>query len=117
MSSNLRVRFRESQHKHLSKSIVVHPTPSKKACLELAYPKPVSVPPSAPVPSTSVVDITLESDEKLPFADDIAYHKTRKPFVIPDNVSEELFEFMTYSLLHPKSTYVPNQDEVSELLK
>ena len=36
MATNLRVGFRERQHKHLSESIVVNPAPLKRAC-----PKPV----------------------------------------------------------------------------
>ncbi|RVW61554.1 hypothetical protein CK203_065654 [Vitis vinifera] len=46
MASNLRVGFRERQHKGLSKSIIVNPTPSKKACS-----KPTSASALVSVPS------------------------------------------------------------------
>nr|CAN72402.1 hypothetical protein VITISV_033808 [Vitis vinifera] len=107
MASKLRVRFRERQCKHLSESIAVNPTPSKKAC-----PKPVSVPPLVSVPPTTVAAITLESDEKLPSANDIAYHEIRRPFFVPDNISEELFEYMNSSPSRSKSAYVPSLEEV-----
>ena len=112
MASKLRVRFRERQCKHLSESIAVNPTPSKKAC-----PKPLSVPPLVSVPPTTVAAITLESDEKLPSANDIAYHEIRRPFFVPDNISEELFEYMNSSPSRSKSAYVPSLEEVFELLK
>ncbi|KAJ9680220.1 hypothetical protein PVL29_019506 [Vitis rotundifolia] len=100
MASNLRIGFRERQRKRLSKSIVVNPTPSKKACPKLA-----SIPPPMLVPSTITVIVTPESDEKPPSADDISYHEMRRPFC------------MTSSPPRPKLANVPNQEEISKLLK
>lgn len=111
MASNLRAEFRERQHKRLSKSIDVNPTPSKKAC-----PEPASAPMPVSVPPTTAPTVTPKLDEKIPSIDDVAHHETRRPFIGPD-FSEESFQYMTFSLLCPKSTYVPNWEEVSELLK
>ncbi|KAJ9686907.1 hypothetical protein PVL29_015671 [Vitis rotundifolia] len=86
MNSNLRVEFREKQRNCLFESIAVNPTPSKKA-----YSEPILVPPPAQIPSTTAADITLEPDEKLPSADDIAYHEMRRSFVVLNNISEESF--------------------------
>lgn len=112
MDSNLRIGFCERQHKHLFESIAINPTPSKKACLE-----PASAPPPVPIPPTTIVSITRESDEKLLSADDIAYHEIKRSFVVPNNLNKESFEYMTFSPPHLKSSYVPNQDDVSKLLK
>ena len=111
MTSNLRVRFCERQRKRLPESIIINPTLSKKACLKLAST-------SLPVPASpaTIAAITLEPDEKLSF-DDIAYHKMRRPFAIPENLSKELFKCMTSSPPRPKSAYVPNQEEISNLLR
>lgn len=48
--------------------------------------------------------------------DDIFYHETRKPFVVPENISEESFECLNYPLSHPKPAYVFDREEISELL-
>lgn len=90
----------------------MNPTISKKAC-----PKPALASPPVLVPSVTVAIIILESDEKLPSADDIAYHETMRPFIVLENLSEELFECITSSPPHLKSAYVLNRDELSELLK
>lgn len=112
MASNLRAEFRERQHKRLSKSIDVNPTPFKKDC-----PEPASAPMPVSVPPATAPTVTPKLDEKIPSIDDVAHHETRRPFIGPDNFSEESFQYMTFSLLYPKSTYVPNWEEVSELLK
>ena len=112
MTSNLRARFRERQHKHLSKSIVVNPTPSKKACS-----KPALTPALVSLPPITATVFTSELDEKLPSADEHAYHEMRRPFISPDNFSKESFEYMTFFSPNSKSTHVPTRDEVSELLK
>lgn len=112
MASNSRAEFRERQHKRLSKSIVVNLIPSKKAC-----PKPASIPPPMPIPSVTTAIITPESDEKPLSADDISYQETRRPFVTLENFSEESFKCMTSFLPRPKLAYVPNQEEIYELLK
>ena len=112
MASNLRVGFYERQHKHLFESIVVNLTSSKKDC-----PEPASAPPLVPIPPATTTIVTRESDEKLHSADDIAYHEMRRFFVILNNPNEESFEYMTFSPPHLKPAYVPNQDEVSKLLK
>ena len=111
MTSILRAELCERQHKRLSKSIVVNPTPLKKACME-----PTPTLPSMPALSTTTAAVTLEPDEKPPFADDISYHETKIPFVVPESFSEESFECMNFSPLCPKPTYVPSWEEISELL-
>ena len=104
MASNLRARFRERQRKRLSESIVVNPTPSKRACLE---PAPTLMPVSVP-PATARA-VAPDLDEKLLFANDIAHHEPRRPFVGPNHFNEESFEYMVYFLPHPKPTYVPRR--------
>ncbi|RVW88004.1 hypothetical protein CK203_033943 [Vitis vinifera] len=74
-------------------------------------------PPPVLIPSVTAATVILESDEKLPSVDDIAYHETRKPFVVMENLSEESFECMASSLPRLKSAYVLNRDEISKLLK
>ncbi|KAJ9703008.1 hypothetical protein PVL29_004670 [Vitis rotundifolia] len=112
MASNFRAEFRERKHKRLSKSIVINHNSSKKAFSELA-----SAPSLMPVPLAIPTTVTLEPDEKLPSVDDIAYHEMRRPFIVPENLSEESFECMTSSPPYPKSAYVPSQDEIFEFLK
>ena len=112
MTSNLRVRFRERQHKRLSKSIAVNPTPSKKVCS-----KPALVPLPVPIPLAIAAIVTPKPDEKISSTDDTAYHEMRRPFVILDNLNKESFEYMTSSHPCPKSTYVLSREEVSKLLK
>ncbi|RVW34135.1 hypothetical protein CK203_084325 [Vitis vinifera] len=74
-------------------------------------------PPPVLVPSVTTATVILESDEKLPSVDDIAYHEMRKPFVVMENLSEESFKCMASSPPRLKSAYVLNRDEISELLK
>ena len=112
MDSNLRAEFHERQCKHLSESIAVNPTPSKKACS-----KPASAPTLMSVPPTTATVLTPELDKKLPSADEHTYHETRRSFINSDNFNKESFEYMTFFSPHSKSTYVPNWEEVSELLK
>ena len=111
MASNLRVEFHERQHKHLSESIAINLSPSKKA-----YPKPAPNPPSKSAPWTTIVAVISEMDEKPSFVDDISYHKIRKPFIILGEISEDSFECLNTSPLCPKTTYVPNREEISKLL-
>lgn len=96
----------------MSESIAINPTPSKRAYLESA-----SAPLPVPIPPTTIVSVTHESDEKLLSVDDIAYHEIKRSFVVPNNLNKESFEYMTFSPPHLKSAYVPNQDDVSKLLK
>ncbi|KAJ9687455.1 hypothetical protein PVL29_016086 [Vitis rotundifolia] len=105
MASNLRVEFYERQRKHLSESITINPSPSKKA-----YLKPIPNPPSKSAPPTTIVAVTLKSDEKPSFIDDISYHETRKPFIIPREINKDSFECLNSSPLRPNATYllVPN---------
>ena len=112
MDSNLRAGFREKKRRRSSESIVVNYIPFKKACPKLALaplPMPISL-------ATALV-VTPNSDEKSPSIDDISYHEMRKPFVVPENLNKESFECMASSHLHSKSAYVPNQEEIFELLK
>ena len=91
MASNLRARFRERQRKRLSESITVNPIPSKRACSE-----PAPTPMSVSVPPATATTVALELDEKLLFANDIADHDPRRPFVSPNHFSEESFEYMVF---------------------
>lgn len=111
MTSNRRVGFHERWHKCLSKSIAVNSITSKKACSEFA-----PNPPSMPALSTTIMVVTLESDEKLPSIDDIYYHETNRPFVALENFSKESFECMNCFSPCPKTAYVPSQEEISKLL-
>lgn len=65
------------------------------------------------VPLSTAADITPESDKKLSSADDTVYHEMRKPFVIPNNISKESFEFKTFFPSPLKSAYLLIRDEVS----
>lgn len=87
MASNLRVRFHEKQRKRLSQSIVFNPTSSKKAC-----PEPTLAPTPMSVPSTTAAVVAPKSDEKLLSIDEHVYHETRRPFVVPENISEKSFD-------------------------
>ncbi|KAJ9687146.1 hypothetical protein PVL29_015842 [Vitis rotundifolia] len=111
MVSNLRVGFRKRQCKCLSKSITVNPSHSKKA-----YPKPVVDPLSKSTLPTIATVVTLDPNEKSSSVDDISYHEMRKPFVVPENISEESFECLHSCHPHLKTTYIPNRQEVSKLL-
>lgn len=117
MASKLRTTFWERQHKRLFESIIVNPIPSKRYCLELACLETISAPLSMSAPSTIIVEITLESDEKLPSVDDIAHHESRRPSISLNHFSEESFEYMASSPFRPKSTYVPSWEEVVEFLR
>ncbi|KAL6334873.1 hypothetical protein AAG906_023678 [Vitis piasezkii] len=78
--------------------------------------KPALTHPPVLVPSITATTVILESDEKLPSVDDIAYHETRRPFIVLENLSEESFECMTSSL-PVEVSICPQSDEISELLK
>lgn len=84
---------------------------SKKACS-----KPTPIPPPMPAPQTTVVAVTPKSNEKPPSTDDISYHETKRPFVVPKNFSKKSFECMNSFSSCPKPAYVPNWDEIHELL-
>lgn len=58
---NLRVGFRERQHKRMSESITVSPSPSKKPCPDAAYQEPAS----APVPMTVHLTDAIKIISKL----------------------------------------------------
>lgn len=111
MVSNLRVEFYEKQHKRLPKSIAIDISPSKKACPTLG---PDSL--SKLTLSTTTTVVTSDPDEKPSSVDDISYHEMRKPFIVSGNISEDSFQCLNSSFLHPKPTYVPSREEVSELL-
>ena len=61
MASNLRTRFHKRHRKRLSESITVHPSLSKKACLE-----PTPNPPSKSTLSTTTIAVTSEPNKKSP---------------------------------------------------
>ena len=111
MTSNLRVGFCERKRKCLSKSIIVNPSSLKKTC-----PKPTIDSLSKSVLSTIVVVVTSNPNKKPSSIDDISYHEARKPFIVPENISEESFKCLHSSPPRLKATYVPSQQEVSELL-
>ena len=103
MTSNLRVGFRERKRKCLSKSIIVNPFSLKKTC-----PKPTIDPLSKLVLSTIVAVVTSNPNKKPSSIDDISYHEARKPFIIPENISEESFKCLHSSPPRLKATYVPS---------
>ncbi|KAJ9705787.1 hypothetical protein PVL29_003744 [Vitis rotundifolia] len=112
MTTNLRIGFRERQHKRLSESTAISPSPSKKVCPALgmdSQSKPISLTP------TTVVASGL--DDKPSFIGDIPYHEMRKPFVVSESIIEDSFECPNPSPHCLKSTYIPNQDEMLELLR
>ena len=111
MTSNQRVRLHEKQRKHLSESMAINPSHSKKTCL-----KPVPNPPSKSAPSTIVAPITSRPNEKPSSTNDISYHKTRKPVTVLENISEESFECLNSSPPRPKLTYVLSWEKISKLL-
>lgn len=112
MASNLKARFHERQRKCLFESIIVNSNPSKKVSLE-----PVSVPPPVPVHLIIAAGIIPESDEKILSTNVIAHHEPMRPFIGPYHFSDESFQYLVSSLPCPKSTYVPNEEEVSKLLR
>ncbi|KAL6342102.1 hypothetical protein AAG906_038582 [Vitis piasezkii] len=75
------------------------------------------LPPPVPVHLTIAAGITPESDEKIPSTNDIAHHELMRPFIGPYHFNDESFEYLVSSLPCPKSTYVPNEEEVSKLLR
>ena len=93
------------------KSIAINPSYLKKVCS-----KPAPNPSSKSAPPTTTVVVTWEPDEEPFFIDDISYHKTRKPFVIPREIREDSFECLNSSPLPPKATYVPNRKKISKIL-
>lgn len=111
MTFNMRVGFHKRLRKCLSKSIAVNSITSKKAC-----PEPVPNPPSMPALLTTVMVVTLESDEKLPSTDDISYHETKRTFVVLENFSNESYECMNCFSPCPKTAYVPSREEISKFL-
>ena len=111
MTSNQKVRLREKQHKHLFEPIAINPSHSKKTCLE-----PVPNPPSKLARPTIVAPITSRPNEKPSSTNNISYHKTRKPFTVLENISEESFECLNSSHPRPKLTYVLSWEKISKLL-
>ncbi|KAL6327141.1 hypothetical protein AAG906_014959 [Vitis piasezkii] len=101
----------------LSESIAVSPSFSKKAYLKHAYPEPTSAPILVPVSSTIVVEIIPKSKEKLSSTDDIAHHEPKRPFTGQNHFSEESLNCMAFSPSRLKPSYVPNREEVAELLR
>ena len=117
MTSNLRAGFQERQRKCLFESIVVNHSSSKRACMVLACPEPISALALVLTLLTIAAEITPEPDEKLLSADDIAHHELRRPSIGPDHFSEESFEHMISSLSRPKPSYVPSREEIAEFLR
>ena len=117
MATNLRAGFWERHYKCLSKSIVVNPTPSKRAYPEPVCSEPISTLALVSSSSTIVVEITPKLDEKLHSVEYIAHHELRRPSIGPDHFSEETFGCMAYSSSRPMPNYIPNRDEVVEFLR
>ncbi|KAJ9707354.1 hypothetical protein PVL29_002381 [Vitis rotundifolia] len=101
MASNLRVKFCKRQCKHLSKSIVINPSPSKKT-----YPELAPDPSSKSTSPTTITVVTSGPNEKPSSIDDISYHKRRKPFVILGEISKDSFKCLNSSPFRPRATYV-----------
>lgn len=64
--------------------------------------------------SATVAKIILESNEKFHSIEYIAHHEPRRSSIGPNHFSEESFDCMASC---PKSSYVPNWEEVAELLR
>ena len=117
MATNLRAGFQERQHKHLSESIVVNLAPSKRAYPKPIYQELVSAPTPMPMSSTTAAYTIPELDERLPSTEGITYHDPRRPSIGPDHLSDESLEYMTFFPSHPKSSYVPSREEITELMR
>lgn len=109
MLLNLRVGFQERQHKHMSESIAVSPSPSKRPCPDAAYQEPASVPIPVTAHLTAAIKIISKSDEKLHSIEDIAHHELRRLSINPDHFSEESLSDMVSSFSRPKLGYVPSR--------
>ena len=69
------------------------------------------------MPSTTAAYTIPELDERLPSAEGIAYHDPRRPSIGLNHLNDESLEYMTSFPSHPKSSYVPNQEEITELMR
>lgn len=117
MVLNLRVGFRERQHKHMSESIAVSHSPSKIPCPDAAYQEPASAPIPVTAHLTAAVKIISKSDEKLHSIEDIAHHEPRRLSINPDHFSVESLSDMVSSFSRPKLGYVPSREEIAELIR
>lgn len=117
MATNLRVGFKERQHKCLSESIMVNPTPFKRTCPEPIYLEPVSALTLVLVPSTTAVGIISGPNERLPSVEGTAHHEPRRPSLGLDHLSDESIECVAFFHSRPKSSHILNREEITELMR
>lgn len=101
----------------LSESIIVSSSPSKRPCPNPDCSEPTLAPILVPTPSTTATKIIFELDEKLPFTEDIAHHKPKRPSAAPDHFSQESLGNMNSFSSHPKPDYIPSREEMVELIR
>lgn len=117
MVANFRANFKERQHKFLSESIMENPAPSKRPCMEPICLEPVSTLASMSAPSTTIVGIISELDERVPSVEGTTHHELRRPFLGLDHLSDESIECVTSFLSRPKSSHILSREEITELMR
>lgn len=111
MAANLRTRFKERQHKHLSESIIVATPPAKRPCPKETYEAPTSDTPLMPMPPIEVAG---------PINVLVAKSRVRKDtcptqdgaLIGPDPIDDDLDKKDATIPLH-----APNWEEMAEMLK
>lgn len=117
MVTNLRTEFKERQRKCLSESITVIFPPSKRLCLEPLCQKPILA--IAPVlePSAATTSTNLTSDDRLLSVDGTSHQKPERLFFGPEHLSDDSVEYAAFVSPRPKSSLIPSQEEIVELMR
>ena len=116
MVANLRVGFKERQHKCLFESITVVFPPTKKPCTEILCPVPVSAIALMLKPSVVVVGPNHVLDE-MPYIEKDALLELGGPFTSPIQLSDDSVECVAFVPPFFQAPRAPRWEEMIELMK
>ena len=116
MAANLRVDFKERQHKCLSESILVAPLTANKSYVEVPRTTPISDIPPTPKPSFDAIRPNRVPTARPPIGKD-ARPELNRASTGPAPPNSDFVELTTLVLLHLQAPRAPSIKEMVELLK
>lgn len=117
MAANLRARFKEKQHKSLSKSITVIIPPYKRPCLKILCSELILTFASVTGPSTVVVGTNPMLDERFFLAEGSIHLEPWRPSSGLEQLNDDSIEYVAFIPFRPQAPRAPSREEIAELMK
>lgn len=117
MAANLRARFKERQHKSLSKSITVIIPPYKRPCPKILCSELILTFASVIGPSVVAAGTNPMLDERLFSAEGSIHLEPWRPSSGPEQLNDDSIECVAFIPSRPQAPRAPSREDIVEMMK